>query len=443
MEWISAIRKSVDYIEEHLKDKIVAQDVADQLYMSQVHFQKGFLVMTGYSVAEYIRNRRLYMAALELKDSDKKVIDVALEYGYETPESFTKAFTRFHGVSPSEIKQGCAVRTFLPLAIKIDVTGGDKMDVKIRNLFGFKVIGFAKEFEFETAYEEIPKYWDEICEKYAANVYSGNPPANEYEKALMDNCIGEYGVCIDDESIAGTGKFLYLIAGKYVGGEVPEGQVQGALHRGRDEAMERRGGLGVEVPRRATQAHELRMAQAARVPDRVGPHRVRVQGHRRAAVQGRGDALALRERSLRDRTASADAQRGLNDQKEENMEHTVNSYRDLIAWQRARELVKEVYLLTATFSVGERFGLVSQMDRSAVSIPSNIAEGYGRATTQDYLHFLRIARGSAYELETQLVLAEDLALCGQEASSKVAATLQEVIRLLQGLIAALERRTER
>lgn len=122
------------------------------------------------------------------------------------------------------------------------------------------------------------------------------------------------------------------------------------------------------------------------------------------------------------------------------MEHTVKSYRDLIAWQRARELVKEVYLLTATFPVGERFGLVSQMDRSAVSIPSNIAEGYGRATTRDYLHFLRIAHGSAYELETQLVLAEDLGLCGRQASSKVVATLQEAIRLLQGLIAALERR---
>ena len=91
---------------------------------------------------------------------------------------------------------------------------------------------------------------------------------------------------------------------------------------------------------------------------------------------------------------------------------------------------------------GERFGLVGQMDRAAVSIPSNIAGGYGRATTQGYLHFLRIARGSAYELETQLVLAEDLGLCGRQAS-KVAATLQEAIRLLQGLIAALERRTER
>lgn len=69
--------------------------------------------------------------------TDTKVIDVAFDYGYETPESFTKAFTRFHGASPSEVKQGAAVKTFLPLAIKIDVSGGDKMDVKIKNLFGF------------------------------------------------------------------------------------------------------------------------------------------------------------------------------------------------------------------------------------------------------------------------------------------------------------------
>ena len=125
------------------------------------------------------------------------------------------------------------------------------------------------------------------------------------------------------------------------------------------------------------------------------------------------------------------------------MEHTVKSYRDLSAWQKARLLVKEVYLLTAAFPVGERFGLVSQMNRSAVSIPSNIAEGYGRATTQDYLHFLRIARGSAYELETQLVLAQDLGLCTQERGLRVQVVLQEEIRILQGLIAALERKIEK
>lgn len=83
------------------------------------------------------------------------------------------------------------------------------------------------------------------------------------------------------------------------------------------------------------------------------------------------------------------------------------------------------------------------MNRSAVSIPSNIAEGYGRATTQDYLHFLRIARGSAYELETQLVLAQDLGLCTEERGLRVQVVLQEEIRILQGLIAALERKIEK
>ena len=122
------------------------------------------------------------------------------------------------------------------------------------------------------------------------------------------------------------------------------------------------------------------------------------------------------------------------------MEGQIKSYRDLVAWRKALELVKNVYLLTADFPVGERFGLVSQMDRAAVSIPSNIAEGYGRATTQDYLHFLRIARGSAYELETQLVLAEDLGLCTETAGEKVVNILHEVIRVLQGLIQSLERR---
>ena len=95
----------------------------------------------------------------------------------------------------------------------------------------------------------------------------------------------------------------------------------------------------------------------------------------------------------------------------------------------------------------ERPGFLGRFGRAEKYLKSkykaHFAEGYGRATTQDYLHFLRIARGSAYELETQLVLAEDLGLCTQAASPKVVVTLQEVIRVLEGLIAALERRVEK
>ena len=155
MEWLTAIRKSIDYIEEHLNDNISAQDVAEQVYVSPLHFQRGFLIMTGYSISEYIRNRKLYMAALELKKANRKVIDVAFDCGYDTPDSFTKAFTRFHGISPVQVKQGGDIRTFLPLSVKITVQGGDKMDYKITKMFGFKVIGFAKEFSFDTAYEKI------------------------------------------------------------------------------------------------------------------------------------------------------------------------------------------------------------------------------------------------------------------------------------------------
>lgn len=227
MNWLESLQESINYIENHLLDKNMtsASEIANEIYSSEYNFRKIFSVITGFTVGEYIRNRRLSLAGEELITNDISVLDLALKYGYDTPESFTKAFTRFHGSTPMQVKQGSYVRTFLPLSVKITVQGGDKMDYKITKMFGFKVIGFAKEFTFDTAYEEIPKYWDEICEKYAGNVYAGNPPANPQEKALMDNCIGEYGICIDDESASGEGKFTYLIAGKYTGGEVPEGMM--------------------------------------------------------------------------------------------------------------------------------------------------------------------------------------------------------------------------
>ena len=220
MEWLSAIRRSIEYIEEHLNDEISAGDVSGEVNISEYIFCKGFSVMTGYSPSEYIRNRRLYLAAVKLCDTDKSVLDTALDSGYDTPESFTKAFTRFHGKTPSQVRAGAPYKTFLPLKIHINIQGGDQMECKIVKLFGMKLIGFQREFNNEDSYKKIPKYWDEICDKYAYNVYAGNPPANAYEKAIMDNCIGEYAVCVDD---IGGDKFRYIIAGRYTGGEVPEG----------------------------------------------------------------------------------------------------------------------------------------------------------------------------------------------------------------------------
>ena len=229
MEWLSSIREAIDYIESRLTDDINVKDVADRVYLSPFFLQRGFSLMTGCGVGEYIRNRRLYLAALELRDTDAKVIDIALKYGYETPESFAKAFTRFHGVTPSQAREGGRITSFLPMTVNISIQGGSQMDFKITPMFPFRLIGFQKIFGYENSYEEIPKFWDETCEKYARNVYAGNPPANPYEQALMDNCIGEYGVCIDD--LEGE-RFRYLIAGKYTGGPVPEGMVLYEFPRG-------------------------------------------------------------------------------------------------------------------------------------------------------------------------------------------------------------------
>ena len=229
MEWLTCVRTAIDYMEAHLEEDVGAEDVARRVFLSPFFLQRGFALMTGCGIGEYLRNRRLYQAALDLRETDDRVIDIALRYCYDTPESFTKAFSRFHGATPSQVRGGAAVRVFLPLKINLSIQGGNHMDHKITPMFPFKLIGFQKEFGMETAYDEIPKFWDEICEKYAKNVYAGNAPANPYEQALTDNCIGEYGVCVDD---IGGGRFRYLIAGRYMGGEVPEGMAVYEFPRG-------------------------------------------------------------------------------------------------------------------------------------------------------------------------------------------------------------------
>lgn len=231
MEWITCLRETLNYIEKNLDGEIDVEKIAEKVYVSRYYLQKGFQIITGCPIGEYIRNRRLYEAAQRLCSSDEKVIDIALKYGYETPESFSKAFTRFHGATPAAVRKNPElIRSFLPFNIRIEITGGEKMDYTVTQMWGFKLIGFERIFSEETAYKEIPKFWDEICEKYCNNtIYAGLAPSCPEEQAIMDNCIGEYAVCIDD---IGGGKFRYIIAGKYTGGEVPESMTLFELPQG-------------------------------------------------------------------------------------------------------------------------------------------------------------------------------------------------------------------
>lgn len=117
----------------------------------------------------------------------------------------------------------------------------------------------------------------------------------------------------------------------------------------------------------------------------------------------------------------------------------VKSYKDLLVWQKAMTLAKEVYLLTSKFPADEKFGLISQMRRAAISVPSNIAEGHARQGTKEYLQFLSHASGSLAELETQSILAINLGHCAREDARKVLDLIEEVQKMLAGLRRSLTR----
>ena len=135
-------------------------------------------------------------------------------------------------------------------------------------------------------------------------------------------------------------------------------------------------------------------------------------------------------------TATTNDKRLMGDGNYDNPE--IRSYRDLAAWQKARALVKRVYGATALFPSDESFGLVRQIRRAAVSVPSNIAEGYGRGSLGDYIRFLQVARGSLFELETQIILANDLEYLTEEQTNSLTEDIQQCARILQGLIASLK-----
>lgn len=120
---------------------------------------------------------------------------------------------------------------------------------------------------------------------------------------------------------------------------------------------------------------------------------------------------------------------------------TIQSFRDLLAWQKAMIACRSIYRETASFPDDERFGLTNQLRRASISVPSNIAEGYGRSSRGEYLRFLRFARSSNYELETQCLIARGLGYLSQDQYQALEAQLVDTGRLLTRLIQSIERST--
>ncbi|MCL2462800.1 MAG: helix-turn-helix domain-containing protein [Defluviitaleaceae bacterium] len=131
MDTVTNIQRAIDYIEENILGDLKSDTIASQAYMSGFHFQRLFSALCGITLGEYIRNRRLSQAGLEVKNSDAKVIDIAFKYGYETPESFSRAFSRFHGVSPMAARKLGKINSFARLTVKSILEGMIVMQERI------------------------------------------------------------------------------------------------------------------------------------------------------------------------------------------------------------------------------------------------------------------------------------------------------------------------
>ena len=141
------MQRSIDYIEAHLAEPIDYAEVAAQSYASSYHFQRVFSILCGYTLGEYIRNRRLSLAGAELAAGGAKVIDVALKYGYESPDSFAKAFQKFHGILPSQARSnGSRLRSFSRLVVKLSLEGGSMMEYRIEKRPEMTFIGYHRRF---------------------------------------------------------------------------------------------------------------------------------------------------------------------------------------------------------------------------------------------------------------------------------------------------------
>ena len=202
--WIEGFQESIDFIEKNLTEELDIEDIAAKAALSPFYYQRIFGALCGVTVGEYIRARRMTLAAQELNGKDVKVIDAAVKYGYDSPDSFSKAFQKFHGITPSQAKEpGALLRSFDPLHIRITMEGGTMMEYRIVEKAPFTIVGVKKPFHSDSSYQEIPKFWDEWL-------------AQGENRPIM----GTFGVCLDMK-----GKdFDYWIADLYLPWEdVPEG----------------------------------------------------------------------------------------------------------------------------------------------------------------------------------------------------------------------------
>lgn len=165
MDLLKNMNKAITYMEENLTSEIDLKEAARRAYCSEYHFKRMFSFLSGITLSEYIRRRRLTLAAFELKESSVKVIDIAIKYGYNSPDSFARAFHHLHGITPSEARNnGYSLKAYPPMTFQLVIKGGIEMNYRIEDKEAFRIVGIKKRVPiiFNGVNPEIDAMWKSL-----------------------------------------------------------------------------------------------------------------------------------------------------------------------------------------------------------------------------------------------------------------------------------------
>ncbi|WP_374989420.1 AraC family transcriptional regulator (plasmid) [Priestia megaterium] len=168
MDLLRNMNRALTYIEENLTKDIDFREVAKLALCSEYHFKRMFSFLAGITLSEYIRRRRLTLAAFELKDNKMKVIDIAFKYGYNSPDSFTRAFQNLHGLTPSEAKKnGYSLKAYPQMTFQLSIKGGNEMNYRIEEKQAFHIVGIKERVPiiFHGVNPKIAAMWESLSDE--------------------------------------------------------------------------------------------------------------------------------------------------------------------------------------------------------------------------------------------------------------------------------------
>jgi AraC family transcriptional regulator len=220
MEWSERLNTAIDYIEDNLAGEINISEAAKRSFCSPFYFQRMFFAITGVTPSEYIRHRRITLAARDLTSTNSRIIDIALKYGYDSPDSFTRAFKNIHGIAPTIAREpGVKLTAFPRISFNVVIKGGNDMDYKIIEKAEFNVIGKTRKFPEGGAdnFIKVPQFWDEFNRDE-----NGNNTLVKLTQSNPGPVTGAVilGLCICE---AGANEFTYAIGVETEGKKAPAG----------------------------------------------------------------------------------------------------------------------------------------------------------------------------------------------------------------------------